>query len=135
MGWLSTHVLDTANGCPAADMELSLWQLSPPTDTATNAPKKALSRLQLNHQHLKTLKTNQDGRTDAPLLEGESFQPGIYELVFVVGDYFSALNAGNTGQYPFLDLVPIRFGIEDASVHYHVPLLASPWSYSTYRGS
>ncbi|MEL6491189.1 MAG: hydroxyisourate hydrolase [Cyanobacteria bacterium J06555_13] len=127
MGWLSTHVLDTANGCPAAGMELALWRLE--------QKREAIARFQPNYQHLKTVKTNQDGRTDVPLLEGEDFQPGFYEIVFVVGDYFSAKALDLPNQYPFLDLVPIRFGIEDTSVHYHVPLLVSPWSYSTYRGS
>lgn len=110
MGKLTTHVLDTASGCPGAGITVELfvfdgkdWSL------------------------LKSVKTNTDGRTDAPLLEGEKFRIGTYQLVFHIGAYFSA--AG------FLDQVPVRFGITDASVHYHVPLLCSPWSYSTYRGS
>ncbi|MEO0771428.1 MAG: hydroxyisourate hydrolase [Cyanobacteria bacterium J06649_4] len=141
MGWLSTHVLDTANGTPAANMELSLWRIG--------TPKKAEStlRLQSSYHHLKTLKTNQDGRTETPLLEGEDFQVGFYEIVFVVGDYFSDYfsteasekvsepSTGYPSSHPFLELVPIRFGIADADSHYHVPLLVSPWSYSTYRGS
>lgn len=141
MGWLSTHVLDTANGTPAANMELSLWRI--------DTPKKAESRLRLqsSYHHLKTLKTNQDGRTETPLLEGEDFQVGFYEIVFVVGDYFSDYfsteasekvsepSTGYPSSHPFLELVPIRFGIADADSHYHVPLLVSPWSYSTYRGS
>ena len=127
MGWLSTHVLDTANGCPAADMELTLLRLE--------EKRNAIAGFRPNYQHLKTVKTNKDGRTDAPLLEGEGFQPGFYEIVFVVGDYFSTQSLELPKQHPFLDLVPIRFGIEDASAHYHVPLLVSPWSYSTYRGS
>ncbi len=147
MGWLSTHVLDTTNGCPAANMELILWRLntSSSIDTgaltegrATSKPgetSEAILRFQSHCQHLKTLRTNQDGRTDTPLLEGEDFQAGFYEIVFVVGDYFSAINPKLSKRNPFLDLVPIRFGIEDASTHYHVPLLVSPWSYSTYRGS
>ncbi|MEL6940646.1 MAG: hydroxyisourate hydrolase [Cyanobacteria bacterium J06598_1] len=133
MGWLSTHVLDTANGAPAADMALSLWRVDAPRK------REAIARLQPNYQHLKTLRTNQDGRTDRPLLEGEAFQIGFYEIVFVVGDYFSARNLDSSSNlpagYPFLDIVPIRFGIADESSHYHVPLLVSPWSYSTYRGS
>lgn len=147
MGWLSTHVLDTANGCPAADMELMLWRLNAPPNQAIGGAIKgrtlshlgesseAVLRFQSNCQHLKTLRTNQDGRTDAPLLDGEDFQAGFYEIVFVVGDYFAKREPTLSKQHPFLDFVPIRFGIEDVSSHYHVPLLASPWSYSTYRGS
>jgi 2-oxo-4-hydroxy-4-carboxy-5-ureidoimidazoline decarboxylase len=109
---LSTHVLDTAQGRPARDMQIQLWSMG-----------GAQPRL------LKTVRTNGDGRTDAPLLEAGEMRPGEYELVFFVGDYF-ALPAPR-----FLDLVPVRFGIADASAPYHVPLLCSPWSYSTYRGS
>ena len=129
MGWLSTHVLDTANGCPAAGMELTLWRLSLPAKT------EAAFRPQPNYQHLKTIRTNQDGRTDTPLLEGEDFQAGRYEIVFIVDDYFSIKTPSLSKDYPFLGSIPIRFGIEDALTHYHVPLLVSPWSYSTYRGS
>lgn len=118
MGWLSTHVLDTANGCPAAGMELRLWRLEPSGD----------------RDLLVKTATNGDGRTDAPLLEGEAFRVGQYELAFAVGDYFGDRDP-SLPQPPFLDVVPIRFGIADASAHYHVPLLVSPWSYSTYRGS
>ncbi|MEL6161502.1 MAG: hydroxyisourate hydrolase [Cyanobacteria bacterium J06627_32] len=147
MGWLSTHVLDTANGAPAADMELILWRVNAQRETSGSESiegkavsdfkekSEAIFRFQSNCQHLKTLRTNQDGRTDTPLLEGEAFQTGFYEIIFVVGDYFSAKNPSLSKQHPFLDLVPIRFGIADASSHYHVPLLVSPWSYSTYRGS
>jgi len=147
MGWLSTHVLDTANGAPAADMEIILWRIDtqPETNSSELSGGRAISgsaeksqaicRFQLNCQHLKTIRTNQDGRTDAPLLEGKDFQAGAYEIVFVVGEYFSARNLNLSKQNPFLDIVPIRFGVADASSHYHVPLLVSPWSYSTYRGS
>ncbi|MEO1636406.1 MAG: hydroxyisourate hydrolase [Cyanobacteria bacterium J06631_9] len=139
MGWLSTHVLDTANGTPAADMELSLWRIDTPKRVAQEkaAQEKVEStlRLQSSYHHLKTLKTNQDGRTDTPLLEGKDFQIGFYEIVFVVGDYFSTKSPLLSTDCPFLELVPIRFGIADAGSHYHVPLLVSPWSYSTYRGS
>jgi len=83
---------------------------------------------------LKTLRTNADGRTDAPLLVEDELRVGIYELVFAVGEYFST-QAIATGTPPFLDRVPVRFGIADATAHYHVPLLTSPWAYSTYRGS
>ncbi|MEL6604169.1 MAG: hydroxyisourate hydrolase [Cyanobacteria bacterium J06614_10] len=146
MGWLSTHVLDTANGCPAAGMALILWRLAPAlvSDEWDESPgkkngqtekNKAAARFQKHYQHIKTLSTNNDGRTDAPLLEGESFQTGLYEIVFLVGDYFKAKDVTLPSTHPFLDLVPIRFGIADARSHYHVPLLVSPWSYSTYRGS
>lgn len=152
MGWLSTHVLDTANGCPAADIEVMLFRVDtlPKTNSVESTDSRAVSsaekehktwvRFQSNCQHLKTLRTNQDGRTDVPLLEGEEFQIGFYEIVFAVGEYFysrkpdRSMNSAS-GEHPFLDLVPIRFGIADASTHYHVPLLVSPWSYSTYRGS
>jgi 5-hydroxyisourate hydrolase len=113
---LSTHVLDTANGVPALGMKIELWRL----DGA-----RAL---------LKTVVTNGDGRTDAPLLAAEEMRVGLYELVFFVGDYFAAKSAAKSAAR-FLDTVPVRFGITDAGASYHVPLLCSPWSYSTYRGS
>jgi 5-hydroxyisourate hydrolase len=81
-----------------------------------------------------TVHTNRDGRSDAPLLEGAAFVPGRYELAFHIGAYFAAGGAA-LPQPAFLDIVPIRFGMADAGAHYHVPLLVSPWSYSTYRGS
>ncbi len=110
MGRLTTHVLDTANGRPGAGIALDL------------------SMLQGGEWKLvKSVRTNSDGRTEAPLLEGESFRPGAYELVFHVGSYFKSQG--------FLDLVPVRFVIIDAGAHYHVPLLCSPWGYTTYRGS
>ena len=117
MAGLTTHVLDTARGRPAAGMRLELARLD------ENGERRIL----------KTVTTNDDGRTDAPLLAGEELTPGVYEIVFEVGDYF----AGHEGvsDLPFLDDVPLRFGIADPSAHYHVPLLASPWSYATYRGS
>ncbi|MBP0017235.1 MAG: hydroxyisourate hydrolase [Cyanobacteria bacterium SBLK] len=119
MGKLTTHVLDTAQGCPAAGMALALWQIDRKTK------KKTL---------LKQVKTNSDGRTDAPLLVNEALKVGVYELVFEVAAYFE--NKGlEMPDPPFLDFVPIRFGISDRNVHYHIPLLTSPWSYSTYRGS
>lgn len=118
-GKLTTHVLDTAQGCPAANLTIELWAIAP------DSPQKTL---------LKTLVTNADGRTDTPFLVGAEFQVGCYELVFAIGEYFAAQN--HSLPHPaFLDRVPIRFGIADATAHYHVPLLASPWSYSTYRGS
>jgi 5-hydroxyisourate hydrolase len=110
---LSTHVLDTSRGLPAREMQIELWFLS--------GPQRKL---------LKTVRTNADGRTEAPLLGAEEMRSGEYELVFFVGDYF-----GKQSTPPFLDRVPVRFGIADATASYHVPLLCSPWSYSTYRGS
>lgn len=117
-GKLTTHVLDTAQGCPAAHLPIELWSVPPESD------KKLL----------KTVRTNADGRTDAPLLMDSELQIGVYELVFFVGQYFDQ-RCENLPSPPFLDRVPIRFGIADLAVHYHVPLLVSPWSYSTYRGS
>ncbi len=118
-GKLTTHVLDTANGCPAVGMAIALWSVSPDTG----------DRVLLKETH-----TNADGRTDEPLLVDDAFTPGVYELMFNVGSYF--LKRDPTLAKPlFLDQVPLRFGIADASIHYHVPLLTSPWSYSTYRGS
>lgn len=117
MARLSTHVLDTMHGKPAAGVTIELYALD-----------GAARRL------VKTVTTNADGRTDAPLLAGEAYKPGQYELVFHIGAYFRSL--GVTLPSPgFLDTVPLRFGMAEADGHYHVPLLASPWSYSTYRGS
>ena len=117
-GKLTTHVLDTANGCPGKGIAIALWQLDPNDDS------KSL---------LKTIHTNHDGRTDEPLLAAEELEVGVYELVFSVGNYFARY--GNYAEPLFLDEIPIRFGISDIKAHYHVPLLVSPWSYSTYRGS
>jgi 5-hydroxyisourate hydrolase len=118
-GRLTTHVLDTAQGRPAAGMAIELWRLDPNGE----------------HRHLlKTTRTNADGRTEAPLLAGDEFAVGTYELVFAAGEYFSQ-QAVSTTTPPFLGRVPVRFGIADANAHYHVPLLVSPWAYSTYRGS
>ena len=107
MGKLSTHVLDLLHGRPAAGMTVELRA----GDGTVRAP----------------LTTNADGRTDAPLLADDALAPGEYELTFSVGDYF--------GEKTFLDRVPIRFRVADASANYHVPLLCTPWAYSTYRGS
>ncbi len=117
-GRLTTHVLDTAHGRPAPGLAIELWRLDPSTG------KRAL---------LTTVVTDADGRTGAPLLAGEHFRVGTYELVFAVGAYFARL--GETAEPPFLDRVPVRFGIAEPDGHYHVPLLVSPWSYGTYRGS
>ena len=106
MSGLTTHVLDTRDGRPAAGMTIELWS---------------------SDKLLKTVKTNADGRTDSPLLDAKDFAAGNYELVFYVGDYFR--------ERRFLDRVPVRFTIDDVGGKYHVPLLVSPWAYSTYRGS
>ena len=110
MGRLTTHVLDIARGGPGAGIRIELLVLE------GDAWKS-----------VKTVQTNADGRTDAPLLEGAGLRAGTYQLVFHVGAYFKG--AG------FLDLVPVRFRVADAAQHYHVPLLCSQWSYTTYRGS
>lgn len=117
-GRLTTHVLDTAQGRPAARMAIELWRIDP------DGPERLL----------KTITTNADGRTDGPLLDGGDIQPGIYQIVFLVGAYFAGQPLA-TSDPPFLDRVPVRFAIADPDSHYHVPLLVSPWAYSTYRGS
>jgi 5-hydroxyisourate hydrolase len=115
MARLTTHVLDTANGRPGNGIGISLFSV--------NGGRKLLT----------TTVTNDDGRTDSPLLDEESFKPGTYELEFAVGDYFAT--AGNElADPPFLGDVVIRVSLADND-NYHVPLLVSPWSYSTYRGS
>ncbi|MEQ1952853.1 hydroxyisourate hydrolase [Mesorhizobium sp. CN2-181] len=115
-GRLTTHVLDTASGKPAAGLKIALYRVSGNS-----------------HRLLKTVETNADGRCDAPLLEGADFKTGQYELIFFAGDYLRA--AGTALPNPaFLDQVPIRFGMAEQT-HYHVPLLISPYGYSTYRGS
>jgi 5-hydroxyisourate hydrolase len=115
-GYLTTHVLDTARGCPAQGLKIELFAISGDTRT-----------------HLKTLVTNDDGRTDEQILPADQFATGIYELVFHAGAYLDA--TGISPETPrFLDVIPLRFGMSEAS-HYHVPLLLSPFGYSTYRGS
>jgi 5-hydroxyisourate hydrolase len=118
MAGLSTHVLDTARGGPAEGVAVELHSIG-----------QDGSRVAV----LRTL-TNADGRTDAPLISGAAARAGTFELVFHVGDYFRRSGA-KIAEPPFLDVIPIRFTIADPKAHYHVPLLASPWSYSTYRGS
>ena len=115
-GYLTTHVLDTARGCPAAGLTIELYRLEGETRV-----------------HLKTLVTNADGRTDAQILPAAEFETGTYELIFQAGAYLDTV--GTTPEDPrFLDVIPIRFGMSEAA-HYHVPLLLSPFGYTTYRGS
>ena len=115
-GYLTTHVLDTARGCPAAGLKIELYRLEGESRT-----------------HLKTLVTNEDGRTDTQILPAAEFATGTYELVFHAGAYLDA--SGTPPEAPrFLDVIPLRFGMSEAQ-HYHVPLLLSPFGYSTYRGS
>ena len=115
MGRLTTHVLDTARGVPAAGLRIELYSLD-------GARRQLADRL-----------TNSDGRVDAPLLEGAAFGPGTYELLFHAGAYLEASGVAVPDR-KFLDVIPVRFGIADDG-HYHVPLLLSPYGYSTYRGS
>lgn len=116
-GYLTTHVLDTARGCPAAGITIVLHRVSGDS-----------------HRKIAEAVTNADGRTDSPILAAEDFAAGIYELVFLAGAYLR--QTGQAGDEPlFLDEVPIRFGISDPTAHYHVPLLLSPYGYATYRGS
>jgi 5-hydroxyisourate hydrolase len=117
MGKLSTHVLDTTLGKPGAGVQLELYIL--------DGASRSL---------VKYAVTNQDGRCDAPLLEGAAMQPGKYELVFCAGDYFAAQGV-DLPEPRFVDRVTIAFGIAHADQNYHVPLVVTPWSYSTYRGS
>lgn len=116
MGKLTTHILDATHGVPADGVRIRLFRVE---GEARN--------------FLRETTTNDDGRTDAPMLEGDALAAGVYELEFHIGDYFR--RKIELSETPFLDVVPIRFGMGDASAHYHVPLLASPFSYSTYRGS
>ncbi len=115
-GYLTTHVLDTARGCPAAGLKIDLYRIDGEAC-----------------DHLRTLHTNEDGRTDAQILPEAEFQPGTYELVFHAGDYLNATGVPD-GPPRFLDIIPLRFGMSEPA-HYHVPLLLSPFGYSTYRGS
>lgn len=117
MGYLTTHVLDTAHGRPARGMKLEIWRLNGDS-----------------WMKLKNAVTNADGRLDAHAVAAEDFDCGTYELRFQVADYFAAQGTDKPAN-PFLDEVPIRFGVSDKEAHYHVPLLVSPYSYSTYRGS
>lgn len=115
-GYLTTHVLDTARGCPAEGLKIDLYRIEGDSRT-----------------HLRSLPTNSDGRTDEQILPATEFAVGTYELVFHAGAYLDAV--GTPPESPrFLDVVPLRFGMSEEA-HYHVPLLLSPFGYSTYRGS
>jgi hydroxyisourate hydrolase len=118
---VTTHVLDTARGRPAAGVavELVLVKAAGGSGPADGVVARAV--------------TNADGRTDVPLIAPGALEAGVYELRFAVGAYFAA--ADGVSAPPFLDVVPVRFGVADPDAHFHVPLLVSPWSYSTYRGS
>jgi 5-hydroxyisourate hydrolase len=121
MGQLTTHVLDTMNGCPAAGMALSLLRLAEDGE----------------FELLLCMHLNAEGRAAAPLLQGEHLRPGRYRLLFEVAAYFRGLGVA-LPEPPFLDQVPLDVGLADVGApeaHYHVPLLVSPWAYSTYRGS
>ncbi|MCK1993943.1 hydroxyisourate hydrolase [Peribacillus muralis] len=115
---LTTHVLDLSKGLPAQGMKIELWAIADHGE----------------HTFIKEVYTNKDGRVDDPLLQGDDLTPAEYELVFYVGEYF---NDKATDSYirPFLNKVPLRFGISSTEEHYHVPLLVAPGGYSTYRGS
>lgn len=115
-GYLTTHVLDTARGCPAEGLQIELFRIADDSRTS-----------------LRKLVTNADGRTDEHILPVSEFQTGVYELVFHCGDYLDRVGVSAVSPR-FLDLVPLRFGMSEAA-HYHVPLLLSPFGYSTYRGS
>ena len=116
MAGLTTHVLDTAQGCPAAGVEVTLFHFTS------------------EFQQIRQDSTNSDGRLDSPLLSAQDIKPGIYQLVFKAGNYFRKSKL-ELPEILFVDEVVLRFGIAEADQHYHVPLLVSPWSYSTYRGS
>lgn len=117
MGKLTTHVLDTANGVPGCNIQVELFRIT-----------------EQGSQLIKTVTTNFDGRTDSPLLDAADFEVGKYELIFHTASYFTQQGV-DLGNVPFLDDISIRFGINDQNSHYHVPLLCSPYSFSTYRGS
>ena len=116
MSRLTTHVLDTSSGKPAAGLKIELWSIA------------------VKPELIKTVTTNRDGRIDGAILEGDSFKTGTYELRFHAGAYLR-WSGVKLDEPAFLDVIPIRFGIANSNQHYHVPLLLSPYGYSTYRGS
>ncbi|MBD0864438.1 MAG: hydroxyisourate hydrolase [Rhodobacteraceae bacterium] len=116
-GYLTTHILDTARGCPAQGIKIALYRISGDS-----------------HRKLVEMETNANGRTDTPILPDTNFKTGGYELIFFAGDYLRAAGLVQEDLL-FLDQIPIRFGMSDPDAHYHVPLLLSPFGYSTYRGS
>ena len=118
MAGVTTHVLDVTSGRPAEGVRVELYEL------ADGSQRKLIA----------DVVTNADGRTDRPLVTADQARAGRFELVFYVGDYFRGRGA-ELAEPPFLDIIPIRFSVADPKAHYHVPLLVSPWSYSTYRGS
>ncbi|MDH3604469.1 MAG: hydroxyisourate hydrolase [Candidatus Tectomicrobia bacterium] len=120
MGSLTTHVLDTARGISGADIRIELYRIGADSET--------------DRQLMHVARTNPDGRCDEPLLAGDTFRTGVWELVFHVGAYF-AQSGLCLPEPPFLNVVTVRFGIAAGDEHYHVPLLVSPWGYTTYRGS
>jgi len=115
---VTTHVLDVTSGRPAGGVRVELYELAGGSDRKLIAD----------------VVTNADGRTDKPLIIGDQARAGQFELIFHAADYFRRRRA-ELADPPFLDIIPIRFGVADPQAHYHVPLLVSPWSYSTYRGS
>lgn len=117
LGYLTTHILDTARGLPASGVKIELYRVSGNS-----------------HHKIAEAVTNADGRTDSPILPAGKMTAGHYELIFFTGDYLEQTGQA-TGAVKFLDQIPIRFGVEDEAAHYHVPLLLSPYGYSTYRGS
>lgn len=126
MGKLSTHILDLAHGKPAGGMQIGLYRIE--RQTPATGPAHDVRHL------LRQETSNADGRTATPLLEGETLLAGKYELVFAAGDYFATLGLA-LPEPRFVDQVTLAFGIADPAQNYHVPLLVSPWAYSTYRGS
>jgi len=126
-GFLTCHVLDTANGIPASGMRIELYKLVDRPET--NGVRTQQKRL------LRTFLTDSDGRLGGPALAGTDFDVGQYEWMFYAGDYFAKFSGSRITGTPFLDVIPLSFGLDDPTEHYHVPLLVSPWSYSTYRGS
>ena len=123
LGNLTTHILDVSAGKPAANVRIDLYKISPHSSGEEQSAKKLISLI-----------TNGDGRCDNPILSGDDFSPGQYELAFHIGDYFDLMGVALPSP-KFIDVAVVRFGIADKDAHYHVPLLVSPYGYSTYRGS